>query len=202
MLRLLQTLEPPGIGARNLRECLMIQLEYLESAGHHASPSPGRSSAPTSRSWASTSSARSPRTCRISSEVVADVWDFIKRELNPHPAQRVLSATGQRDSRDDPLLLRAARRHHLRAGRRVRGRGGGVQALPAPGVARVLPAQRRAGDGTESATPTTRSATSSSTWLGPSCSSPTSTSAGRPFTGSHHAWWSARRSSYRRACAT
>ena len=29
-LRLVQTLDPPGIGARNLRECLLIQLEALE----------------------------------------------------------------------------------------------------------------------------------------------------------------------------
>ena len=33
-LRLVQTLEPPGVGARDLRECLLIQLQQEAAAGH------------------------------------------------------------------------------------------------------------------------------------------------------------------------
>ncbi|HVK03536.1 MAG TPA: hypothetical protein VM490_08680 [Armatimonadaceae bacterium] len=32
-LRALQTMDPPGVGARDLRECLLLQAEYLEQAG-------------------------------------------------------------------------------------------------------------------------------------------------------------------------
>src|SRR5579885_1104363 len=35
IIRALQTMEPVGVGARNLRECLLIQLEYVEAQGLH-----------------------------------------------------------------------------------------------------------------------------------------------------------------------
>src|SRR5262249_42230943 len=35
MVRSLQAMEPVGVGARDLRECLIIQLNYLESQGVH-----------------------------------------------------------------------------------------------------------------------------------------------------------------------
>src|SRR5579859_4890685 len=35
MIRSLQSMEPVGVGARDLRECLLIQLNYLESQGQH-----------------------------------------------------------------------------------------------------------------------------------------------------------------------
>ena len=56
VLRQLQGLEKPvGIGARNLRECLLIQLDYLEQLGVEQ-PYARRSSPTTWSSWASTSS--------------------------------------------------------------------------------------------------------------------------------------------------
>src|SRR5262249_21195644 len=35
MIRSLQAMDPVGVGARDLRECLLIQLTYLESQGVH-----------------------------------------------------------------------------------------------------------------------------------------------------------------------
>ncbi|HEX2924521.1 MAG TPA: RNA polymerase sigma-54 factor, partial [Chloroflexota bacterium] len=75
VLKLLQTLEPPGIGARNLRECLMIQLEYLETIGIRQ---------PFARDIISThltelgehKFSKIAQDLRISTDVVSDVWEF------------------------------------------------------------------------------------------------------------------------------
>ncbi len=99
VLRLLQSLEPAGIGARNLRECLLIQLDYLESLGIRQ---------PFAREIIGThltelgehKFSKIAQDLRISSDVVADVWDFIKRELNPHPAHEFSSPTGHHDARE------------------------------------------------------------------------------------------------------
>lgn len=100
VLKLLQSLEPPGIGARNLRECLLIQLEYLETLGIHQ---------PFAKEIISThltelgehKFSKIAQDLRISSEVVSDVWEFIKRELNPHPAHEFYSTSGgQQDGRE------------------------------------------------------------------------------------------------------
>ncbi len=99
VLKLLQSLEPPGIGARNLRECLMIQLEYLETVGLRQ---------PYARDIISThltelgehKFSKIAQDLHISADVVSEVWDFIKRELNPHPASEFSSGNGQQDSRE------------------------------------------------------------------------------------------------------
>jgi RNA polymerase sigma-54 factor len=82
----LQTLEPPGIGARDIRECLILQLkylatlgvdhplaitlvdEYLEDLGKHKFN-------------------RIAQALDVEVEEVEAGWDFIKSKLNPHPAQ-------------------------------------------------------------------------------------------------------------------
>ncbi len=99
VLRLLQSLEPPGIGARNLRECLLIQLEFLETVGIHQ---------PYAREIVSThltelgehKFSKIAQDLHISSDVVAEVWDFIKRDLNPNPASEFSPASGSNDSRE------------------------------------------------------------------------------------------------------
>lgn len=99
VLKVLQTLEPPGIGARNLRECLLIQLDYLESAGIKQQYA---------REIVSThltelgehKFSKIAQDLRISSDVVSEVWNFIKRDLNPHPASGFLGASGNQDSRE------------------------------------------------------------------------------------------------------
>ncbi len=100
VLKLLQSLEPPGIGARNLRECLMIQLEYLETVGINQ---------PHARDIISThltelgehKFSKIAQDLHISSDVVSEVWEFIKRELNPHPASEFSSGGTQQDSREE-----------------------------------------------------------------------------------------------------
>ncbi len=86
VLRHLQSLDPIGIGARDLRECLLIQLDYLEQQGI---------SHPYAREiikrhltqLGEHKFGRIASEMGISTEDVADVWDFIKHHLNPHPAQ-------------------------------------------------------------------------------------------------------------------
>jgi RNA polymerase sigma-54 factor len=99
VLSALQTLEPPGIGARNLRECLLIQLDYLEAMGVKQ---------PFVREIISThlnelgehKFSRIAQDLKISTDVVSDVWDFIKHELNPHPAHEFFANSGQQDGRE------------------------------------------------------------------------------------------------------
>jgi len=86
VLAVLQAQEPVGIGTRNLRECLLLQIDrlaergirqlyaseivsmYLTELGEHKF-------------------ARIARELNISQHVVCEAWEFVKRELNPHPAQ-------------------------------------------------------------------------------------------------------------------
>jgi RNA polymerase sigma-54 factor len=99
VLSALQSLEPPGIGARNLRECLLIQLDYLEAVGVNQ---------PFAREIISThlnelgehKFSRIAQDLKISTEVVSDVWEFIKHELNPHPAHEFFANSGQQDGRE------------------------------------------------------------------------------------------------------
>jgi RNA polymerase sigma-54 factor len=95
VLLVLQGLEPIGIGARNLHECLLIQLNYLESAGikqphareiisHHLVE------------LGEHKFGKIAQDMKISQEDVSDVWEFVKSKLNPHPAHG-FSETNARD---------------------------------------------------------------------------------------------------------
>src|SRR6266496_2114510 len=85
VLAVLQSLEPIGIGARNLHECLLIQLSYLEGAGIQQ---------PHAREIISQylvelgehKFGKIAHELKISQEDVSDVWEFVKSKLNPHPA--------------------------------------------------------------------------------------------------------------------
>jgi len=95
VLKALQSLEPVGVGARNLRECLLIQLDYLERLGL---------SQPYAREIISDhlldlgehKFAKIAHELHIPTEAVADVWNFVKTKLNPHPAHG-FSPTNERD---------------------------------------------------------------------------------------------------------
>jgi RNA polymerase sigma-54 factor len=84
-LTMLQSLEPVGVGARDLRECLLIQVEHLASqditcpfvreiVSDHLSELGGRRVE------------RIARALRTSVENVTDAADFIRARLNPFPA--------------------------------------------------------------------------------------------------------------------
>jgi RNA polymerase sigma-54 factor len=95
VLRQLQGLEPVGIGARNLHECLLLQIDYLEQLGV---------SQPHAREIISSylvelgehKFGKIAHDLKISTEEVSDVWEFVKAKLNPHPAHG-FSATNARD---------------------------------------------------------------------------------------------------------
>jgi RNA polymerase sigma-54 factor len=85
VLRVLQAQEPVGIGARRLSECLLIQIEHLEERGL---------SHPHAREIVSQfltelgehKFGRIAHELKISQQEVAEVWEFVKTKLNPHPA--------------------------------------------------------------------------------------------------------------------
>jgi RNA polymerase sigma-54 factor len=85
VLRVLQAQEPVGIGARRLSECLLIQIDHLEERGL---------SQPHAREIVSQfltelgehKFGRIAHELKISQQEVAEVWEFVKSKLNPHPA--------------------------------------------------------------------------------------------------------------------
>ncbi|MGE3271804.1 MAG: RNA polymerase factor sigma-54, partial [Chloroflexota bacterium] len=91
----LQSQEPVGIGARNLHECLLIQLTYLEVLGIKQ---------PYAREIIENymvelgehKFGKIAHDLKISPETVSDVWEFVKAKLNPHPGHG-FSATNTRD---------------------------------------------------------------------------------------------------------
>jgi len=86
VLKELQQQEPIGIGARDLRECLLLQVDYLVEQGI---------SAPHVRTIVEQhldklgehKFSRIAQELHISSQQVADAAQFIKKYLNPFPAQ-------------------------------------------------------------------------------------------------------------------
>jgi RNA polymerase sigma-54 factor len=85
VLRVLQAQEPVGIGARNLRECLVIQIAHLEERGmSHAHAREIVTQFLTELGEHKFS--RIAHELRISQQEVSDVWEFVKTKLNPHPA--------------------------------------------------------------------------------------------------------------------
>jgi RNA polymerase sigma-54 factor len=85
VLRVLQAEDPIGIGARNLRECLLLQIDHLEQRGV---------SQPHTREIVSQfltelgehKFARIALELNISLPSVSAAWEFVKHKLNPHPA--------------------------------------------------------------------------------------------------------------------
>ncbi|MBI2844108.1 MAG: RNA polymerase factor sigma-54 [Armatimonadetes bacterium] len=85
VLALIQTLEPSGVGARNLRECLRIQLEHLEEDGQ-GNPV---ALAIVRNYWQEMVARRVGRIARrlkVPQKEVLAALDFIKNSLNPYPA--------------------------------------------------------------------------------------------------------------------
>ena len=85
VLRVLQAQEPVGIGARNLRECLSLQIAHLEERGltqAHALEIVTQFLTELGEH----KFGRIAHELKISQQEVADVWEFVKSKLNPHPA--------------------------------------------------------------------------------------------------------------------
>jgi len=85
----LQAMEPIGIGARNVRECLLIQLKYIEAQGlyqPYAYEIIDRYLTQLSEHKYGQIAAQ----LGVTSDMVHQVSEFIKRNLNPHPARGYL----------------------------------------------------------------------------------------------------------------
>ncbi|MCC6179631.1 MAG: RNA polymerase factor sigma-54 [Chloroflexi bacterium] len=91
----LQGMEPIGVGARNLHECLLIQLQYLEGLGI-SQPYAQEIISGYLVELGEHKFGKIAHELKVSPDVVADVWEFVKVKLNPHPAHG-FSATNTRD---------------------------------------------------------------------------------------------------------
>src|SRR5207253_6664061 len=85
VLRVLQAQEPVGIGARNLRECLSIQIAHLQERGM-SQPHALEIVTQFLTELGEHKFGRIAHELKISQQEVADVWEFVKHKLNPHPA--------------------------------------------------------------------------------------------------------------------
>lgn len=82
----LQSLEPPGIGARDVRECMVLQLRYLAQQGVE-NPLAISLVQDHLEDLGKHKFNRIAQHMGVRSEDVEDAWEFIKSKLNPHPAE-------------------------------------------------------------------------------------------------------------------
>lgn len=85
VLRLVQTLDPPGIAARDLRECLLIQLNQLDTEDPDAS----LARVIISEYWELITRMRLDKLAadlHVSKDEISRSLDFMRRHLNPYPA--------------------------------------------------------------------------------------------------------------------
>lgn len=84
VLAVIQTFEPSGVGARDLRECLRIQLEHLQEEGEGSALALGI----VRDYWADMVARRLGRLARrfrVSQKEISAALNFIKHCLNPYP---------------------------------------------------------------------------------------------------------------------
>jgi RNA polymerase sigma-54 factor len=99
VLRVLQAQEPVGIGARNLRECLSLQIAHLEEHGL-SQPHALEIVNQYLTDLGEHKFGRIAHELKISQQEVAEVWEFVKTKLNPHPAHGFSSTnSSDRDTR-------------------------------------------------------------------------------------------------------
>lgn len=82
----LQGLEPPGIGARDIRECMILQLRYLANLGTE-DPLAMKLVQEHLEDLGKHKFNKIAQQLSVPPSAVAQAWDFIKSMLNPHPAQ-------------------------------------------------------------------------------------------------------------------
>ncbi|MBI2865429.1 MAG: RNA polymerase factor sigma-54 [Chloroflexi bacterium] len=88
VLAQIQTLDPVGIGARDLKECLLIQLQYLHDELGVDQPYAREIISDYLPLLGEHKFAKIATDLKIDSETVAEVWEFIKSQLNPYPARQ------------------------------------------------------------------------------------------------------------------
>ncbi|HET7701705.1 MAG TPA: RNA polymerase factor sigma-54 [Candidatus Limnocylindria bacterium] len=84
--KVILSIEPWGIGARDTRECLLVQMEHLEEIGEPVPPHAKQIVAEQFRALGEHKFGDIAQALRITREDVAAAWDYIKESLNPYPA--------------------------------------------------------------------------------------------------------------------
>jgi RNA polymerase sigma-54 factor len=87
VLSILQTFDPPGIGARNLQECMLIQLQFLQDEGK-GNPIAERMVRHYFPEVVNRRYARLARIFNISLDSAKKTIEFMKNQLNPYPANQ------------------------------------------------------------------------------------------------------------------
>ena len=85
-LKTIQGIEPWGIGARDTRECLLIQIDHLDEIGEEI---PEHARAVVSdhlRELGEHKFGDIAQALRVTREEIQHVWDWVKKSLNPAPA--------------------------------------------------------------------------------------------------------------------
>src|SRR5919201_4783700 len=85
-LHTIQGIEPWGIGARDVRECLLIQMDHLTEIGEEV---PAHARAIVSdhlRELGEHKFGDIAQALRVTREEVQSAWDWVKQSLNPAPA--------------------------------------------------------------------------------------------------------------------
>jgi RNA polymerase sigma-54 factor len=90
VLQALQSLDPPGIGARDLRECLLIQRDSFDHHSMHLAIA-RRLVKDFLAQLGAHQFAEIAEQLEISSLEVTAVWHFIQSQLNPYPAHAFVS---------------------------------------------------------------------------------------------------------------
>jgi RNA polymerase sigma-54 factor len=86
VLKTIQGIEPWGIGARDTRECLLIQIDHLSEIGEEVPAHVRSIVADHLRELGEHKFGDIAQALRISREDVQHGWDWVKTSLNPYPA--------------------------------------------------------------------------------------------------------------------
>jgi len=86
VLRTIQSIEPWGIGARDTRECLLVQMHYLAEQGEEVPEHAKRVVSEHFRELGEHKFGDIAQALRITRDEVQAAWDYIKENLNPFPA--------------------------------------------------------------------------------------------------------------------
>jgi len=87
VLKVIQSIEPWGLGSRDIQECLLVQMEHLAEAGEDVPPHARAIVAEHFRELGEHKFGDVAQALRITRDEVQAAWDYIKSNLNPYPAQ-------------------------------------------------------------------------------------------------------------------
>ncbi len=85
-LRAIQSIEPWGLGARDTRECLLIQMDRLEEIGEEVPPRARLIVGEHLRELGEHKFGDIAQAVHVSREEVQTVWEYVKTNLTPYPA--------------------------------------------------------------------------------------------------------------------